>query len=36
MLDRQTAEAGWPADDGFLVVATPPDRIDIATIYELR
>jgi hypothetical protein len=29
-------DGGGPADDGLLVVATPPDRVHTAAIYELR
>jgi hypothetical protein len=32
----QDLDGGGPADDGILVVATPPDRVHTAAIYELR
>lgn len=32
----QDFDGGGPADDGLLVVATPPDRVHTAAIYELR
>jgi hypothetical protein len=32
----QDLDGGGPADDGILVVATPPDRVHDAAIYELR
>jgi hypothetical protein len=32
----QDLDGGGPADDGILVVATPPDRVHSAAIYELR
>ncbi len=32
----QDLDGGGPADDGLLVVATPPDRVHTAAIYELR
>jgi hypothetical protein len=32
----QDLDGGGPADDGILVVATPPDRVHNAAIYELR
>jgi hypothetical protein len=32
----QDLDGGGPPDDGILVVATPPDRVHTAAIYELR
>lgn len=32
----QDFDGGGPPDDGLLVVATPPDRVHTAAIYELR
>jgi hypothetical protein len=32
----QDLDGGGPADDGIFVVATPPDRVHTAAIYELR
>jgi hypothetical protein len=32
----QDLDGGGPADDGILVIATPPDRVHTAAIYELR
>jgi hypothetical protein len=32
----QDLDGGGPADDGILVLATPPDRVHTAAIYQLR
>jgi hypothetical protein len=32
----QDLDGGGPPDDGIMVVATPPDRVHTAAIYELR
>jgi hypothetical protein len=32
----QDLDGGGPADDGILVIATPPDQVHTAAIYELR
>jgi hypothetical protein len=32
----QDLDGGGPADDGIFVLATPPDRIHTAAIYQLR
>jgi len=32
----QDLDGGGPPDDGLLVIATPPDRVHTAAIYELR
>ena len=32
----QDLDGGGPADDGLVILATPPDRIHTAAIYQLR